>query len=223
MNLFQTYHRLYTYLKQNGIEFSEDGYPVFREEMFTDETPDEIFPFNRRNECKNKKKTALCTCQVDKEVYPKIEHLDQDLDEWKSYMACIVFDLSPRIEWRTEIQKFNICLNQMAAIYLALHGVKLIGNFRIGDFNTVGALHSYPNKTCFLVGSLGCTKYLTLEDLEYFSTKILVALPKKFYFYGKLDKHVEKLIKGYEIPYKVFPSRRETSFAKYSEAREKYV
>lgn len=72
------------------------------------------------NECKNKRKTALCTCQVDKEVYPKIEHLDQDLEEWQSYMACIVFDLSPRIEWRSEIQKFNICLNQMAAIYLAL-------------------------------------------------------------------------------------------------------
>ena len=223
MNLFQTYNKLYVYLKQNVIEFSKDGFPVFKENMFTDEIPKEILPFNRRNECKNKKKTALCTCQVDKEIYPRIEHLDQDLEEWKSFMACIVFDLSPRLEWRSEIQKFNICLNQMSAIYLALHGVKLIGNLRVGSLNTIGALYSYPTETCFLVGSLGCTKYLSIEDLDYFSTKILITLPKRLYFYGSLEKHVEKLIKGYGIPYKVFPPRREISFAKYREALGKNV
>lgn len=217
MNLFQIYDRLYVYLKQKGISFTEDGYPIFRENMFTYEIPEEILPFNRRGECKNKTKTALCTCQVDREVYPRIKHLDQDLEEWKSYMACIVFDLSPRIEWRTEIQKFNICLNKMAAIYLALHGVKLIGNLRVGSISTFPALLSYPKKIPFLVGSLGCTKNCTKEDLLFLEMKMIISQPSFVYVYGVFSDELKYLLESYNIAYKVFKSRREISFSKNKE------
>lgn len=214
MNLFQTYDRLYVYLKQNGIEFSKDGFPVFKENMFTDEIPKEILPFNRRNECKNKKKTALCTCQVDKEIYPRIEYLDQDLEEWKSFMACIVFDLSPRLEWRSEIQKFNICLNQMSAIYLALNGAKLIGNLRVGSLATFPALLSYPKKVPFLIGSLGCTKNCTSEDLLFIEIKLIIVQPSFVCVYGPLSKELKYILESYDIAYDVFKPRREISFSK---------
>ncbi len=217
MNLFQTYNKLYVYLKQNGICFSEYGYPIFREDMFTDEIPEEILPYNRRGECKNRNKTALCTCQIDKEVYPRIEHLDQDLEEWKSYLACIVFDLSPRLEWRTEIQKFNICLNQMAAIYLALHGVKLIGNLRVGSTLTFPALLSYPKNIPFLVGSLGCTKNCTEEDLFFMEMKLLIVHPSFVYIYGSLSDELEYILDSYNIAHDVFKPRREISFSKNKE------
>lgn len=122
--------------------------------MFTNEIPKEILPFKNRRECKNKRKTALCTFQDDREVYYKLFNLENDLAEWKEYLACIVFDLSPRIEWKTELQKFNICLNQMAAIYLALKDVKLIANLRIGGEDTFCALQSYPSGFNFAGGKI---------------------------------------------------------------------
>ena len=125
MNLFELFNNLYEYLVAHGIHFTEYGFPIFEPKMFTSEIPKEILPFKNRNECKNKKKTALCTFQEDKEVYYKLFNLEKDLNEWKQYLGCIVFDLSPRIEWKNELQKFNICLNQMAAIYLALIWCKI--------------------------------------------------------------------------------------------------
>lgn len=217
MNQFHIFNKLYVYLKHEGIEFSEEGFPVFREYMFTKEIPEEIFPFKNRSECKNKKKTALCTCQLDSEIYPKLNNLDEDLEEWKNYLACVVFDLSPRSEWRTEIQKFNICINQMAAIYLALHGVKLIGNLRIGSSSTLCSLKSYPQKSPFLIGTLGCTKNCISDDVFLIEMKLLFVRPSFVCIYGPLSKELEYILESYNIKYDVFKPRRELRFAQKKE------
>jgi len=212
MNLFLLYDHLYNYLVLRGIKFNEYGFPIFRKEMFTNEIPEEILPFKNRSECKNKKKTALCTFQIDHEVYPKLFSLEKNLEEWKQYLACIVFDLSPRIEWKTSVQKFNICLNQMASIYLALNGVKLIANLRVGGEDTFCALESYPSGINYAVGTLGCTKYSSEEDLIYFQCKLVLSAPKYLLIYGTLDKDTKDLLEGLGIKYRVYPSRRELIF-----------
>ena len=49
------------------------------------------------------------------------QKLKENLPEYKEYYAMVVFDLSPRAEWKTEQQRFNICLNQIDTISNSFH------------------------------------------------------------------------------------------------------
>ena len=218
-NLFTLYAELYNELRKHKIGFSKSGFPYFRKSFFVTKSPSEILPFRNRLKCKNKKTTALSTFCDDLFIYPRLKNLKADLPIYKEYYAVVVFDLSPRAEWKTEQQRFNICLNQMAAIYLALNGVKLIGNFRIGNHTTYDALHSYPNNTPFCVGTLGCTKEKDRSDIYLFEQKILINAPKECWLYGRSEnKQITNVLKDYSIKYEVFKDFRTQSYAKTLEA-----
>lgn len=106
----------------------------------------------------------------------------------------------------------------MAAIYLALNGARLIANLRVGGEDTFCALQSYPSGINFAVGTLGCTKYSSEEDLLYLQYKLLLTAPKTVFVYGSLDKDTKELIEGLGIKYRVYPSRRDISFVRKNKA-----
>lgn len=218
INLFAIYAELYNELRKHKIRFSRSGFPHFRKSFFVKKKPSEILPFKNRLQCKEKRTTALCTFCGDEFIYPRLKNLKRDLPVYKEYYAVVVFDLSPRVEWKTELQRFNICLNQMAAIYLALNGVKLIGNLRTGDFNTYDALNSYPTNVPFFTGTLGCTRQNDKGDICSFEQKILISSPSKCWLYGNNDKQVTNVLKDHNVSYDVFSDFRTKSFAKSREA-----
>lgn len=88
----------------------------------------------------------------------------------------------------------------------------MIANLRIGDEKTFSALQSYPSGINFAVGTLGCTKYASEEDLFYFQYKLLLTLPSFIFVYGSLNSDTKKLLNILHIKYRIYIPRRDLSF-----------
>lgn len=103
----------------------------------------------------------------------------------------------------------------MATVYLALHGIKIIPNFRIGSLEeTISSLEVYPPSSPFAVGALGCYKRkITMENLLYLKIKLLCTCPSIIYIYGKLEQPVLEMIDDFGVPYKIFPDFKSAYFA----------
>lgn len=217
--IFKMFCALESYLKKRGIKFTAEGYPIFREEFLLRETPDEIIPFEHRNSCKDQKRTVLCFFSGDKLLYRRLANLEKDLEIYSQYMGVCGFDLSPRVGWDIEHQRFNICLSQMVTVYLALNGIKIIPNFRIGDFNeTFSAFLSYPENCPFAVGTLGCSYRKKIDiDIRYLKAKTLFARPSNLLFYGTLKQEYRNILEEMRLPYKVYEDFRTKCFREYME------
>ncbi len=214
MNLFKIADDLYNCLNKNGINFSENGYPIIPPEMIVDKVPEEMIPFEHRNECKDKKTTILTHFSNDELLYRRLRAINKDIEICKEYMGVVGFDLSPRLGWNIEQQKFNLLLNQMINAYRAINGIKILPNFRIGELSTIDVLNSYPAKSIFAVGSLGCSKGYKEINSTYLKAKILFARPKMLLIYGKLLDEYKDIIEQYEILYKVYEDFKQQCFDK---------
>lgn len=218
-NLLKLSDKLYTYLLNNGISFNQYGYPIVPRDMFLNEYPDEMIPFFCRNQATHpKSKTVLCSFSNDDRIYTRLSRLDEDIKIYKEYMGISGFDLSPRINWDIRLQKFNILLSQMATIYVGLHGIKFLPNFRVGSWETINALSSYPHHSVFAVGTLGCAKSLTKYNIAYMKAKIYFALPKSLLIYGSLKPEYKTVLDEMNIEYTKY-----TDFQRTSRRRKKAI
>lgn len=218
-NLLKLSDKLYTYLLDNGIRFNEYGYPIVPRYMFLNEYPEEIIPFFCRNQATHpKNRTVLCSYSNDNRIYPRLSKIHEDIEIYREYMGICGFDLSPRINWDIDLQKFNILLSQMATVYLGLHGIKFFPNFRVGSWETINALSSYPHNSVFSVGTLGCAKGLTNFNIAYMKAKMYYALPKSLLIYGSLKSDYQTVLNEMNVEYKIY-----TDFQKTSRKRKKAV
>lgn len=211
VNVYDTASWLYHELSQNDIQFNNDGYPVFKPEFILWQKPKYILPFNHRNAAPEKSETALCFFMNDKLLYKRLANLQNDLDLFSGYLGICGFDLSPRMGWDDDLQKFNILLSQMITIWLALHGIKIIPNFRTGSFTTFSSLKAYQGNMPVAIGALGCwKKKLSLNDLLYFKLKILQCNPSFIFIYGMIEDELIEMIEESGIEYQVYPDFRTT-------------
>lgn len=192
-------------LKSSGVEFTENGLPKFTNEMFLKELPDEILPFNKRHTAKDKKKTLICYFQEDESLYPRLKNLDKDIPELQQYMGIGGFDLSPDINWPLSQQMLNILINQLVTAYFAIHGIKIIPNWRIGSLDTLSTLSSYPKNSTFIVGTLGCYRFNKDMGLFLTKAKVLVSSPSRLLIYGCLNQAYKDLLEEENIDYIVYP------------------
>lgn len=212
MNLFKIAENLQKSLSNAGIKFTGDGYPILPKEMILQEYPDEMVPFEHRNACKNPQKTVLTHFANDESLYRRLRHLDEDIKIFKPYMGATGFDLSPRLDWNTEQQKFNLLMNQMVNAYRAIHGVKILPNFRIGDMTTISALDSFPQNGIYAVGTLGCSKGYAFINSTYLRAKLLYKRPDGLLIYGKLMPQYRAILDEFGIPYRVYEDFRSACF-----------
>ncbi len=204
MDLIELAQDLYDYLVQHNVQFTDDGYPIFTDNMLLREIPEEVLPYDFKFAAKNKKKTILVTYANDEHVYKRLLSLKQDIDVYRQYMGVAGFDLSPRISWDLNLQKFNILLNMMADVYLALNGIKIMPNFRTGSLKTMDILQCYPKNCWFMVGSLGCAKGHVQINEMYLRTKIILTNPDMLIYYGILKSEYKQILEETGINYKVF-------------------
>lgn len=215
IDLFETADWLFTELKSYGVEFTNCGYPLFRKDFILWDKPSFILPYNHRLATPDKSKTVICYFMNDADLYKRLMNLKADLFELQGFLGICGFDLSPRIGWNAQLQKFNILVSQMATIWLAIQGVKCIPNYRIGNFSTAEALYSYPRNIPFSIGALGCfRRKLTLEEKLYFKMKILIANPAYFTIYGKMESELLEMITEAGIEYRLYPDFRSACFSK---------
>lgn len=211
--IYTTVDYLYTFLTRQGINFNVHGYPMIPEECILQEVPDEIVPYDHRKACKNPSRTVICYFAKDQRLYPRLDKLDEDIDKLRGYLAVGGFDLSPKREHDKSLQEFNLLINRMVDAYRAVHGIKILPNFRTGSIDTIDALSSYPSGSSFLVGTLGCSqRYLKQGDV-LLRAKLLYARPKKLFIYGPLKDCFMKTLNEFGQEYIKFSDYRSSSWS----------
>lgn len=204
MNLFNIAIELEEYLKERGVKFTESGYPIFTKEMLLQEMPEGVCPIGQTYYVKDKSKYLLVSFSNDENIYKKLNSLRKDVSKYLQYKGFGGFDLSPRINWDINLQKFNLLLNKLADAFLAVNGVKLIPNFRTGCLDTFDVLSIYPQETWYSVGTLGCSNGRIKINELYLRIKLLLANPNMLIYYGKLKPEYARILDEYGEPYKVF-------------------
>ena len=209
INIYDIASWLYHELLQNDIQFNDEGYPIFKSEFILWQKPNYIIPFNHRNAAPKKSETVLCFFMNDKLLYKRLANLKNDLKLFSSYLGICGFDLSPRMGWDEDLQKFNILLSQMATVWLALHGIKIIPNFRTGCYSTLSSLSVYPKNLPVAIGALGCwKKKLSLKEILYFKLKLFLMNPVFICIYGILEDEILEEIQDSGIDFKSFSDFR---------------
>jgi hypothetical protein len=214
MNLFKIADELYSHLTNAGIKFTEDGYPIIPDEMILKDFPDEIVPFEHRNVCVDKQTTVLSHFSNDELLYRRLRNLEKDISICREYMGVVGFDLSPRLGWNLEQQKFNLLINQLVNTYRAVNGIKILPNFRIGELSTISALNSYPSNCLFAVGTLGCSKGYKSINSTILRTKLLYKRPSGLLVYGKFHPEYQNILDEFGIPYKVYQDFKATCYSR---------
>lgn len=97
MNLFKLAIELEEYLRERGVEFTEEGYPVFTEDMLLKEMPEGVCPIGQTYYVKDRSKYLLVSFSNDENIYKKLISLQNDVDDYLQYKGFGGFDLSPRI------------------------------------------------------------------------------------------------------------------------------
>ncbi len=207
-------------LDSNGIQFTPEGYPIIPKKMLLKEIPDEILPFEHRNQCRDKRKTILCSFANDELLYRRLKSLEKDLGILKEYMGVIGFDLSPRLGEDIKQQKLNLLINQMVNAYRAIHGIKILSNFRTGDIRTVNVLNSYPPNSWYAVGTLGCSRGHVEKNSILLRTKLIYARPERLLIYGMLRREYKEILDELGIPYNVYQDFKNRSFQNYKSRRK---
>lgn len=217
-NVFTLFARLCAELLAAGITFTDDGYPAFPEHIMFNCNPNDVkdmIDWRNRNKTKNPANTIVVMYMDDKLLYRRLFHLEQDLPEYKRFLAVAGFDLSPRIGMDPELQRFNITLSMMATIWLGLHGVRVIPNWRIGDRSTIPALNAYPRNSMFAVGTLGCS-HGTKQDKDYgefaLRTKLLITNPRHLLVYGPMLKRYAMVLNEFGVTYTHYQEYRRRSY-----------
>ena len=170
---------LYSYI--NGrIEFNEQGLPIFTPEMFLKEWPDLVIPYSQRKNrrVKNKNHTLLCFYDSDKNLYPRLANVIDEIEEYKGYLGVCGLDITITDDMDTEWQKYIFLLNQLFLAILAVNGVKIAINTRSAGLDVSSAFDNIPQNATAVSGFLGCDQCKDERDYSYL-IKILTLLPEK--------------------------------------------
>lgn len=225
VNLYLLAVRLEAKLKRAGCAFSEDGYPITPREMLITDIPDDIemYPLSKRHQATRPKCTILCAYENDHELYRFLRHFDRNLRDCLNYYGVCGFDLSPRGGMDLSHQRFHLYLNALINAYMAVNGIRVLPNWRIGDLSTLDILKIYPRNTTFSVGSLGCAKRYTTINEVILRTKLMYTCPKMLVYYGALRKEYRMIIEEFGVPVKIIMDYRTRSYLKSNQRRNCYV
>ena len=203
-DLLSLTEKFYLYL-DGKISFDEYGYPIFKSEMFLKVWPNLIIPYSQRKNriVTSKKKTVLCFYDSDKNLYPRIAKVIDEIDEYKAYLGVIGLDITITDDMDSEWQEYTFLLNQLFLAVLAVNGIQIAVNTRSAglDINTI--FINIPQNATVASGFLGCDLCKNEHDFSYL-TKILTLLPEKLIIYGKHDKHIEAQLDTMGINYRVY-------------------
>lgn len=203
INLYAAIADFEKFLKDKNVLF-KDGFPVIPKESLLNEIPEEILPHPSRLKAKNPAKTLICNFSQDDILYLSVKRITKRLAIWKHFMGICGFDFSARAGDDDINQDFYIYLNKLLDAFVALHGVKILPNFRTaGSMASLNILRLYPPNGIFAVGTLGCggSENINSTLLRY---KLLLTRPKHLVIYGKLKDAFRKILEEFAVNYSVF-------------------
>ncbi|MBP5491642.1 MAG: hypothetical protein J6Y08_02235 [Clostridiales bacterium] len=193
------------YLLERDVKFDKLGRPIFQASMFLKSAPDMIVTFGCRNNprlVKDPLKTAICFFAPDSDLYPRLEKVFDELDEYKRFLAVVTMDLTFTADMDVELQHLIVSINQLFSMILAINGIKLIQNTRSGGLNCTYAFTNVPTGISVASGFLGCSM-ISENNLSYIS-KILFLLPSQIFIYGKHDAVAEAQLDQFGFTYRSY-------------------
>jgi len=148
-----------TILKENNIEFV-NGIPQIPKNMYYDDIPEYIETYQFRNEIPidKQKKSLICFYSDDKRLWNRLNTIEKDCEIFKNYGGIVGMDLSISVFMLKIRQRFFMKLNAIYNCLVALHGIKIAINARIGDLSTLDVIKNYPSDKLVVFGNIGCKK-----------------------------------------------------------------
>ncbi len=194
------------YLISRGVTFDQKGFPVFQPSMYADDWPSTIVTYPCRNNTalvKDPSSTAISFYLSDERIYPRLEKVFKDINEYKRFMAVISIDLTITDDMDTELQLLLLMVNQLFTMILAVNNVKIIHNTRSGGLSNSTVFRNVPKGITVASGFLGCDR-VSEENMSYIS-KILYLQAGKILIYGKHDINAEKQLDLLGFDYRLYP------------------
>jgi hypothetical protein len=196
---------MYLYL-QGKIEFSCDGWPMFKKEYFLEVWPDLVITFRDRNSAlvKDKKKTVLCFFTADCRIYPRFVKVFQEVDVYKEFLGVVEPDITVTRDMDVELQKVIMLANQLFIAVLAVNGVKIVLNTRSGNKDTLSCFRHIPRGVVCASGFLGCKKSNDYWEAATYTDKVLGLMPEKLIIYGNRDQLIDEQLNATGIAYRYY-------------------
>ncbi|OZG57315.1 hypothetical protein BTIS_1409 [Bifidobacterium tissieri] len=213
------------YLEQQGVNFDSQGFPHLRREWYLKEWPDVIVTYKERKSTlvKNPSNTVLCFYCADGLIYPRLEHALDEIDNYRPFMGIIGSDVTVTEDMDIEWQRTTILLNQLFNAILAVNGIRIAQNLRIGLPSTLACLLNIPANVMCASSTLGCSP-TQQGDISY-SVKLHTLRPSAVMLYGKEDLIMEQQLDSAGIPYRryddVHTLYKTNSFSLRTEPRHK--
>lgn len=204
-----------SYLLSQNVEFDDNGFPIFQASMFLEEWPDSIVTYQCRNNTafvKEPSKTVICFYTADSRIYPRLEKVFDELDEYRRFMGVVSMDLTVTDDMDPELQQLIISVNQLFTMILAINGIRIIMNTRSGGLEFSTVFGSIPKGIAVSSGFLGC-RILSEDNLSYIK-KIIYLFPLVVLIYGKHDPIAEEQLDRLGFIYKVYPDTHRSSKCK---------
>lgn len=194
------------YLTNAGIGLSQEGLPKFSPSHFLDAFPEDVVTYKERNSelVRNPKRTVICFYCPDKQIYPRLERVLQDIPEYQRFQGVIATDVTVTCDMDLEWQKATMLINQLFIGVLAVNGVKVVANLRCGLPETLGCFEHIPRGVTCASGLLGCRPTRNKFDLSY-SEKLMRVMPSRVLLYGRNDPIVMDQINTLGIPCRRYP------------------
>lgn len=176
------------YLKYKCVKFNSRGFPLLKKEMFLDEYPELVVPYDFRKSSlvANPEKTLLCFYCGDKRIYPRLKNVLKEIFEYRKYLGVVTIDITVISDMDKEWQDIVMLLHQLFMAVLAINGVKVVANLRTGDARSAENLDNVPKGVVWAAGFLGCAEEDPL-DFRFVSSTLRV-MPSKFVVYGPEDE-----------------------------------
>ena len=204
------------YLKEHGVTFYNNGFPILQSQWFVKKKPTIIVPYNKKQYFyQNKQDISICYFIKDEYLYPRLEKIFKEIEVLRQYHSVCMMDISISPLMPDEVQRMNLLLNLLFICTIAVNNIKIIPSFRTGNFETLLLLiKSVGHSKYWIMGSLGTQKIKKQAFFDYlFKTKCLMIMPKKLLSYGRPNDSTIKCLKDYGIECIVYEDFRTFSYS----------
>jgi hypothetical protein len=174
--------------KSNKIDFIK-GIPHIPKDMYYDNIPKRIETYTFRNEIpiEERSESLISFYSMDNFLFPRLNSIDREIKIFKEYAGIVGMDISICVTMLKPRQLHSILINTIYNCLIALKGIKIAINARIGDMTTYYLINQYPKDKTLVIGSLGCKgifKEYGMIQLEQW----LKLEPKNICIYGTICK-----------------------------------
>ena len=202
INLFKYAEQAQRLLCAEGIAFYANGFPDLTKFEYIKKAPEdiELWPYNKRNQVANPRKTILTFFEADPYLYGYLNTLDKVASNLSIYYGVTGFDLSPCLDFSVPEQNAALLINALTNGLFLTRRIRVIPSLRIGNVATITALKSYPRNICYSFGSLGCNQKFQNIGRMIMNLKLALAEPSQILAYGKLSAPDANIFSNWSIP-----------------------